>query len=129
MKVILVFVLILLSCVAFSSPQLRTLEQREKILAAKLFKNSRGETLPYRLFIPLHYDQKKKYPLVVYLHTAAGGVATTIGSRLTVATAISSTSSPAMKHRRATQALLWRHSHQWKVGSKKTPSHQPAICN
>jgi predicted peptidase len=72
MKVILVFVLILLSCVAFSSPQLRTLEQREKILAAKLFKNSRGETLPYRLFIPLHYDQKKKYPLVVYLHGGGG---------------------------------------------------------
>lgn len=71
-KVIPVFVLILLSGLAFSPPQLRTLKQREKILAPKVFKNSRGETLLYRLFIPLHYDQKKKYPLVLYLHGGGG---------------------------------------------------------
>ena len=69
-KVIPIFVLVLLSI--FSPEQLRTLEQREKILTPKIFKNSRGETLPYRLFIPLHYDQKKKYPLVVYLHGGGG---------------------------------------------------------
>jgi predicted peptidase len=71
-KVIPIFVLILLSGLAFSPPQLRTLEQREKILAPKVFRNSRGETLLYRLFIPPHYDQKKKYPLVVYLHGGGG---------------------------------------------------------
>src|SRR6185369_17390049 len=65
MKLILVFALILLS--VFSPQQLRTLEQREEILAPKVFKN-----LPYRLFIPLHYDQKKTYPLVVYLHGGGG---------------------------------------------------------
>ncbi|HEX3253850.1 MAG TPA: prolyl oligopeptidase family serine peptidase [Pyrinomonadaceae bacterium] len=65
-----VFLLILL--VAFSPQQLRTLEQREKVLAPKVFKNSRGETLPYRLFIPSHYDHKKKYPLVLYLHGGGG---------------------------------------------------------
>ena len=67
-----VVVLILLSGFAISSQQLRTLEQREKILAPKVFKSSRGETLPYRLFIPLHYDRKKKYPLVLYLHGGGG---------------------------------------------------------
>ena len=65
-------IFILLSGFAFSTQQLRTLEQREKILAPKTFKNSRGETLLYRLFIPPHYDQKKKYPLVVYLHGGGG---------------------------------------------------------
>ena len=65
MKIIPVFALILLS--VFSPQQLRTPEQREKILTPKVFKN-----LPYRLFIPLHYDQKKKYPLVVYLHGGGG---------------------------------------------------------
>lgn len=70
MKVILVFVLIMLSLL--SPQQLRTLEQREKVLAPKLFKSSRAETLPYRLFIPSHYEQKKKYPLVVYLHGGGG---------------------------------------------------------
>src|SRR5689334_10964809 len=70
-KVIAIFVL-LLSGFAFSPSQLRKLEEREKILAPKSFKTSRGETLPYRLFIPSHYDQKKKYPLVVYLHGGGG---------------------------------------------------------
>ena len=65
-------ILILLAGIAFSTHQLRTIEQREKILAPKVFKNSRGETLPYRLFTPLHYDRKKKYPLVVYLHGGGG---------------------------------------------------------
>ncbi|HSE23785.1 MAG TPA: hypothetical protein VLB68_19100, partial [Pyrinomonadaceae bacterium] len=71
-KVRPIFVLILLSGFAVFPQQLRTLGQREKILAPKAFKNSRGETLPYRLFIPLHYDQKKKHPLVVYLHGGGG---------------------------------------------------------
>ena len=65
MKAISILVLILLF--AFSPQQLRTLEQREKILAPKVFK-----TLPYRFFTPPHYDQKKKYPLVVYLHGGGG---------------------------------------------------------
>jgi len=69
-KVIPVFVLILLSL--FSPQQLRTIEQREKVLTPRVFKSSRGETLPYRLFIPLHYDRKKKYPLVLYLHGGGG---------------------------------------------------------
>ena len=69
---VMIFVLIVLTGFAFSPQQLRTIEQREKILAPKIFKNSRGETLPYRLFIPAHYDQKKKYPLVVYLHGGGG---------------------------------------------------------
>jgi predicted peptidase len=65
-----VFVLTLLS--VFSPQQLRTLEQREKLLTPKIFKSSRRESLPYRLFTPLHYDQKKKYPLVLYLHGGGG---------------------------------------------------------
>ena len=68
----LVFLLILLCGCAFSPQQLRTLEQREKILAPKIFKNSRGESLPYRLFIPAQYDRNKKYPLVLFLHGGGG---------------------------------------------------------
>jgi predicted peptidase len=63
MKIVLILILLF----AFSPQQLRTIQQREKILAPKMFR-----TLPYRLFIPLHYDQKKKYPLVVYLHGGGG---------------------------------------------------------
>jgi len=55
-KIITILILIF----AFCPQQLRTIEQREKILAPKSFKNSRGESLLYRLFTPPHYDQKKK---------------------------------------------------------------------
>jgi predicted peptidase len=55
-----------------SAQQLRTTGQREKILVPSVFKNTRDETLPYRLFIPPNYDRKKKYPLVVYLHGGGG---------------------------------------------------------
>lgn len=53
-------------------PALSLPQEREKILAAKTFKNATGESLPYRLFIPANYDQKKKYPLVLYLHGGGG---------------------------------------------------------
>ena len=47
-------------------------QQREKILAAKIFKKAKEETLLYRLYVPRNYDRKKKYPLVVYLHGGGG---------------------------------------------------------
>ncbi|MGH9724657.1 MAG: hypothetical protein ACRD41_06285, partial [Candidatus Acidiferrales bacterium] len=31
-----------------------------------------GETMQYRLFVPPHYDAARKYPLVLWLHNAAG---------------------------------------------------------
>jgi predicted peptidase len=39
---------------------------------ARAYKNSRGETMPYRLFVPENYEAAKKYPLVLWLHGAAG---------------------------------------------------------
>ena len=39
---------------------------------ARLFKNARGEMMPYRLFIPVNYDTKRKYPIVLWLHGGGG---------------------------------------------------------
>ena len=36
----------------------------------RVHKNKYGQTMPYRLFIPPSYDQKNKYPLVLWLHGA-----------------------------------------------------------
>ena len=47
-------------------------QEREKILAPKVFTNARQEALLYRLFVPRNYDRRKKYPLVVYLHGGGG---------------------------------------------------------
>src|SRR5262249_22002919 len=38
----------------------------------RTYKNSAGASMPYRLFVPPGYDAKKKYPLVLWLHGAAG---------------------------------------------------------
>lgn len=46
--------------------------QRASIFLAKTYQNSRGETIPYRLFIPQGYKKQKKYPLVLWLHGGAG---------------------------------------------------------
>ncbi|MBI1750196.1 MAG: prolyl oligopeptidase family serine peptidase [Acidobacteria bacterium] len=39
---------------------------------ARVYTNARGETMPYRLFVPAKYDKTKKYPLVLWLHGANG---------------------------------------------------------
>jgi predicted peptidase len=53
-------------------PTISWAQEREKILSPHTFRNAKNETLPYRLFVPQNYDQKKKYPLVVYLHGSGG---------------------------------------------------------
>jgi predicted peptidase len=70
-QLISIFVVMLFSHAVFAQ-QLRTIGERERILVAKVFRNKRGERLPYRLLIPSHYDSKKKYPLVLYLHGGGG---------------------------------------------------------
>jgi predicted peptidase len=41
---------------------------RAERFEAHSYVSSRGDTLPYRLMKPMHYDPRKKYPLVVCLH-------------------------------------------------------------
>ncbi len=39
---------------------------------ALTYSDGKGQTLPYRLFVPRGYDPYKRYPLVLYLHGAGG---------------------------------------------------------
>src|SRR5262245_46713051 len=36
------------------------------------YTNAKKQTLPYRLLVPKQYDPKKSYPVILYLHGAAG---------------------------------------------------------
>jgi predicted peptidase len=42
------------------------------LFLAREYKNARGLTMPYRLFVPEGYDKRKQYPLVLWLHGGAG---------------------------------------------------------
>ena len=46
---------------------------------AHVFRNARGQTLPYRLFVPAGYDAAKKYPLVLWLHGGGGRGSDNVG--------------------------------------------------
>ena len=42
------------------------------VFLSKIYQNSSGGRIPYRLFIPQSYDKRKKYPLLLWLHGGAG---------------------------------------------------------
>lgn len=50
----------------------RAVTIQSSVFLPKLYRISRRETMPYRLFIPQSYDKRKKYPLVLWLHGGAG---------------------------------------------------------
>src|ERR1043166_5186478 len=37
----------------------------------RIYTNSAGKTLNYRLLLPVNYDPQKSYPVILYLHGAA----------------------------------------------------------
>src|SRR6185295_18726213 len=39
---------------------------------ARTYKSSKGEVMPYRLFVPVNYDSTKRYPIVLWLHGGGG---------------------------------------------------------
>ena len=41
-------------------------------LAARLFADAHGNTMPYRLWVPPNYVATTMYPLVMYLHGSGG---------------------------------------------------------
>jgi predicted peptidase len=62
-------------CLAFGAPLLLprwAMAAQKPIFLSKIYQNSRRETMPYRLFIPQGYNERKKYPIVLWLHGGAG---------------------------------------------------------
>src|SRR5439155_9287145 len=43
-----------------------------EVFVAEMYRNARNQTIPYRLFVPPAYDQRKQYPLVLWLCGSAG---------------------------------------------------------
>ncbi|MBI4456169.1 MAG: prolyl oligopeptidase family serine peptidase [Acidobacteria bacterium] len=47
-------------------------QDRGEPFLARIHRNAKGQTIPYRLFVPMHYDKQSKYPLVLWLHGSGG---------------------------------------------------------
>ncbi len=47
--------------------------------ARHVYRNAKGEQMPYRLFTPARLDAGRTYPLVVFLHGAGGGGTDNVG--------------------------------------------------
>ena len=57
---------------AFLLPRRGLSQPPAEAFIAKTYKSARGQTMPYRLFVPEKYDRARRYPLVLYLHGGGG---------------------------------------------------------
>lgn len=64
--------MLLISFVAALPARAAELSQDDIDFRKLTYEKSKTEYLSYRLFVPLGYDAKRKYPLVLWLHGAAG---------------------------------------------------------
>jgi predicted peptidase len=61
MKSVFIFLLFFLTSITGAA-------QDFSLYQKKYFVDPKGDTLPYRILYPDHYDQTKKYPLILFLH-------------------------------------------------------------
>ncbi len=50
------------------------------VFQARIYRDSEGNTLPYRLFVPREYDASQSYPLILFLHGAGERGADNLGN-------------------------------------------------
>ncbi len=66
-------------CVLFAqSIGLAQAQAPQPDFAVRIFTNSPGSNMPYRLFIPKDYDEAVSYPIIMYLHGGGGAGADNI---------------------------------------------------
>src|SRR6202040_2970649 len=57
---------------AFGQTSAQILKKDDLIFRKKTYADKQGNQMPYRLFVPANYDASQKYPLIFWLHGAAG---------------------------------------------------------
>lgn len=61
---------------AVSDRLIKTTKGLAQLFEARTYVSAEGDAMPYRLLLPVNYDEKKKYPLVVCLHHGGAGFGT-----------------------------------------------------
>jgi len=57
---------------AFGQTSAQILKRDDLIFRKKTYADKQGNKMPYRLFVPANYEASQKYPLILWLHGAAG---------------------------------------------------------
>src|SRR6266481_3584251 len=57
---------------AFGQTSAQILKRDDLTFRKKTYADKQGNKMPYRLVVPANYDASQKYPLILWLHGAAG---------------------------------------------------------
>src|SRR5229473_8475148 len=71
----ILFSILLASCAgagSFGQTPAKTSNKDDLTFRKKTYADKQGNKMPYRLFVPANYDASQKYPLILWLHGAAG---------------------------------------------------------
>lgn len=71
----ILFSMLLASCAgvaSFGQTSAQILKKDDLTFRKRAYADKTGNKMPYRLFIPANYDASQKYPLIFWLHGAAG---------------------------------------------------------
>src|SRR5258707_10411315 len=56
----------------FGQTSAQILKKDDLTFRKRVYADKTGNKMPYRLFVPANYDASQKYPLIFWLHGAAG---------------------------------------------------------
>src|SRR5258708_28326732 len=56
----------------FGQTSAQVLKKDDVTFRKRAYADKQGNKMPYRLFVPANYDASQKYPLIFWLHGAAG---------------------------------------------------------
>src|ERR1700682_813959 len=57
---------------SFGQTSAQILKKDDLTFRKRAYADKQGNKMPYRLFVPANYDAGQKYPLIFWLHGAAG---------------------------------------------------------
>ena len=51
---------------------MQTLDKKDPAFFKKMYTDKKGKQMPYRVYVPEHYNADQKYPLIFFFHGGTG---------------------------------------------------------